>query len=114
MTLQEEFKIVRIRSGQPRPYADHERVYRVEHWHYNELTGEGSIWDWPSWAHYDEDDTESYNVDFVELAKGIARVTRYPLKADLGRDDWHMSYLDYAKVVEPGVVEIRVVEPYID
>jgi len=111
MRIVEEYKVVDVSVDYN--YGT-KRVIQVQHWNTHELTGESSIWDWPTWAHYDEEKTAAYNENFVELAKKIARVDHLRTRFDRGDDDWHLTYLDYAKVVEPGIVEIRTVEPYLD
>ena len=98
----------RLRSGQPRPYADSEDVYQilVEHIPYGKTT-------WvPEW----------HPAMIEQVARGAVRAP------DDGPHPWPQHRTDYVRHVlangqtseiapersTTGIVEIRIVEPYVD
>lgn len=144
---QRRIDVVYVRCGQPRPYADHERVYRVEFFDFDwkgerprpdafgqyvrgegvaddrgvELIPDDDPW-WEKRADYEgapsnREYAEQHDARLVELAKvivGAPERTAADRDPNGGMSEWFRSYLDYAKIVAPGVVEVRIVEPYID
>ena len=87
-----------VASGQPRAYADSRRVYRVwaeSVYDYGKLNG-SRPW--------------SLSEDQAKKHAGVDTMKAY---GDRNRM-WCDTYLEYAKEVEPGVWEIKIVEPYLD
>jgi len=106
---QETWDVELVRAGQPQPYADHEHVYRVTATRYGVLDGKPM----PYFA----------DPDSVEWTAQCVRRARHLVAGDLpdfgdrpgeGMTRHFHPYVDYAKAIEPGVVEVRTVDPYID
>lgn len=89
-----------IRSGQSRPYADTEYLYRVEFFNA-----------WKSFAYSTEEDSKL-------IAKAIAIVcpeTQMKNEVEIRNANSYFSgWVEYAKVTSPGIVEIQINYPFAD
>ncbi len=98
-----------IRSGQPRAYADHERVHEVT---VTETDRHGNTRPHP-WVRYADESGRDQIVDRVRYL--VAGDTPFRQPGPMRSLDEHARhYVDYANVTADGVIEVRVVEPYID
>ncbi len=57
---------------------------------------------------------ENHEPSLIKKALVVLGLENVPFKNDRDLDDWHMSYIDYAKYVHPGSVTVRYVTPYTD
>lgn len=88
-----------IRSGQPRRYADTERVYQYR------LLGRTSA------------DGTRHLCDGAMLMQAVETMyAGLPREAGKSYSDFHIRYLDYMRFTDgtETIVEVRLVEPYVD
>lgn len=101
-----------VRGGQPRAYADHERIYRVAFFYVRGwgLPHEQTI-------EPDRSDRRPNEADNARIAArqiDKARCLVDAPKESQAEADWHEPYTDYAVHVAPNIVEVRTVTRYID
>jgi 3-phenylpropionate/cinnamic acid dioxygenase small subunit len=99
-----------IRNGQPRDYADHERVVQVE---VTETDQHGTTRP-HSWVRYVDVDNVGRDqlVDRVRYLVAGHTPDRKP--GPLTMSEHFTSYVDYAHVVGDGLIEVRIVDPFAD
>jgi hypothetical protein len=117
MNIEETIKVYKVAGGQPHNYADTQSVYLVEFYQMRHFL-EGKDWKYEMVLNDTRIDkgwnAESHEAELVKKALVIVGLEKVPFKPDRADDDWHMSYIDYAKYIGPGTVTIRYVTPYTD
>lgn len=125
--VESRVEIAYVRGGQPRAYADHERVHRVTFRTVDYTTRverpdtvgliPGSVGGGID-PEVHPDAVAEHDANLIIRAKQILGVddlrVGHGSPAEQTQSEWFGPFLDYARVVEPGVVEVRVVTPYID
>jgi len=105
-TPYQQIGVTLLRSGQPRPYADHERVYRVKIEQMDWRGGGPHPW----LEGYDDPDSV-LETQLVNTARMV--VASHMTDRDQRAGYWE-PYVDYAKKVGPGEVEVRIIEPHVE
>lgn len=103
MRIEREIQIVRLKAGQERPFADRVDVWRVHFLHYR----------WDGVRRPDVSNAPAQPELALRLL-GLDHMRRGRISSAEGLDEYAKGWIDHYRHVSAGVVEVRVVEPYID
>jgi len=115
VSIQEEYKIYCVRSGQPRPYADTEYAYVVERTEYD-WQGEAKF-AWPTvYGEKMKPDEELSREKMFEIAKMLLGIKdfRYSSEVNHSSMDDHFRGWNTMTYLGEGRIEISTIHPFCD